>query len=57
MPGAYRKHIVSRGDTLMSISLRYYGSRTRWREIYAVNRDVLPSESALKIGMELKIPQ
>ena len=57
MPAGYRKHIVNRGDTLMSLSLRYYGSRTRWREIYAVNRDVLPNESALKIGMELKIPQ
>lgn len=51
-----RKHIVSKGDTLMSISLRHYGSRTRWREIYAVNRDVLPNEAALKIGMELRIP-
>ena len=56
-PAGFRRHVVSKGDTLMSISLRYYGSRTRWREIYAANRDVLPSESALKIGMELKIPQ
>ncbi len=56
-PAGYRKHIVSRGDTLMSLSLRYYGNRSRWRDIYAANRDVLPSESALKIGMELKIPQ
>ncbi len=57
IPGGYRKHTVSQGDTLMSISLRYYGNRSRWREIFAVNRDVLPSETALKIGMELKIPQ
>ncbi len=53
----YRRHVVNRGDTLMSISLRYYGNRSRWRDIYAANRDVLPSETALKIGMELKIPQ
>lgn len=53
---AGRRHVVSRGDTLMSISLRYYGNRTRWREIYAVNRDILPSETSLQIGMELKIP-
>ncbi|MCU0793333.1 MAG: LysM peptidoglycan-binding domain-containing protein [Opitutaceae bacterium] len=56
-PTSFRRHVVNKGDTLMSISLRYYGNRTRWREIYAANRDVLPSESALKIGMELKIPQ
>lgn len=55
-PPATRKHTVVRGDTLMSISHRYYGNRTRWREIYAANRDVLPSESALQIGMQLKIP-
>lgn len=56
-PSAARRHVVSKGDTLMSISLRYYGNRSRWRDIFAANRDVLPSESALKIGMELKIPQ
>lgn len=52
-----RKHIVARGDTLMSISLRYYGNRSRWRDIFAANRDQLPTESSLQIGMELRIPQ
>lgn len=51
-----RRHIVERGDTLMSISLRYYGNRSRWRDIYAANRDKLPSETSLQIGMELRIP-
>ena len=55
--GAARRHVVAKGDTLMSISLRYYGNRSRWRDILAANRDVLPGETALKIGMELKIPQ
>jgi tetratricopeptide (TPR) repeat protein len=54
---AMRRHVVARGDTLMSISLRYYGNRSRWRDIFAANRDQLPSESALQIGMELRIPQ
>ena len=53
---AGRKHVVAKGDTLMSISLRYYGNRSRWREIFAANRDQLPSESSLQIGMELRIP-
>ena len=56
-PAAGRKHVVSKGDTLMSISLRYYGNRSRWREIFAANRDQLPTESSLQIGMELRIPQ
>lgn len=52
-----RRHVVAKGDTLMSISLRHFGTRNRWRDIYALNRDQLPNESALKIGMELKLPQ
>ncbi len=52
-----RHHTVSRGDTLFSLSQKYYGSRTRWRDIYAANRDLLQSEKTpLKIGMDLKIP-
>ncbi len=56
-PAGMRRHIVERGDTLMSISLRYYGNRSRWRDIYAANRDKLPTETSLQIGMELRIPQ
>ncbi len=52
-----RHHTVARGDTLFSLALKYYGSRSRWRDLYAANRDVLPSEKApLKIGMDLKVP-
>jgi len=31
-------------------------NRARWRDIYAANRNVMKSESDLKVGMELKIP-
>ncbi len=41
----------------MSISRRYYGNPHRWRDIFAANRDQLPTESSLRIGMELRIPQ
>jgi len=52
-----RHHTVARGDTLFSLAQKYYGSRSRWRDIYAANRDLLASEKApLKIGWELKIP-
>jgi tetratricopeptide (TPR) repeat protein len=51
-----RKHVVGKGDTLFSLSQRYYGNRSRWREIYAANREVMASENDLKIGMELRIP-
>ena len=55
-PAAGRTHIVHPGDTLSKISLQYYGNRTRWRDIYAANRNVMKSESDIKVGMELKLP-
>jgi len=51
-----RIHVVVKGDTLFSLAQKYYGNRSKWRDIYAANRDVLPSENALRLGMELKIP-
>jgi phage tail protein X len=54
--GSFRRHVVARGDTLSSLAYRYYGNRSRWREIYAANRDVMPNEGALQVGMELRIP-
>ncbi len=51
-----RSHTVAKGDTLFSLAQKYYGSRSKWRDIYAANRDVMPNETALKPGMQLKIP-
>lgn len=56
-PVATRRHVVARGDTLFGLAQRYYNDRTRWREIYNANRDVLPNENSLAVGMELRIPQ
>jgi nucleoid-associated protein YgaU len=54
--GGGRRHVVTKGDTLFSLAQRYYGNRSRWRDIYNANRDQLPSENALRMGMELRIP-
>lgn len=54
---AGRRHAVAKGDTLYSLAQKYYNNRSRWRDIYNANRDVMKSETDLKIGMELKIPQ
>lgn len=53
---APRRHIVQAGDTLSKISQQYYGTRAKWREIYAANRSIMRTETDLKIGTELKIP-
>ena len=53
-----RRHVIAKGDTLFSLAQRYYGNRSRWRDIFEANRDLLRSkDDPLKIGMELKIPQ
>jgi len=51
-----RTHVVVRGDTLQSLALRYYGDRSRFRDIYAANRGIMNSPNDLRIGMELKLP-
>jgi len=53
---AVRRHTVAKGDTLFSLAQRYYNNRARWRDIYEANRDVMPNENSLQIGMELRIP-
>ncbi len=51
-----RRHTVRPGDTLSKLAQQYYSNRSKWREIYSANRDVMKSESDLKVGQVLKIP-
>ena len=51
-----RRHTVVKGDTLYSLAQHYYGDRAKWRQIFDANRDVMPSQNSLSLGMELKIP-
>lgn len=52
-----RRHVIAKGDTLFSLAQRYYGNRSRWRDIFEANRDVLKSkDDPLRIGQEVKIP-
>ncbi|MEX2380777.1 MAG: LysM peptidoglycan-binding domain-containing protein [Opitutales bacterium] len=51
-----RTYEVVSGDTLYRISAKVYGNSRYWEEIYEANRDLLPSENALRIGMTLRIP-
>lgn len=59
LPGpsdAPRTYTVQSGDTLSAISRRVYGTPSRWIDIYQANRDRLSSESALRVGQEIRIP-
>ena len=51
-----RQHTVKAGDTLFKLAQQYYGNRAKWRDIYAANRNVMKSETDMKVGIALKIP-
>ena len=55
-PTGARRHVVQPGETLSKLAQKYYSNRARWHDIYQANRDVMKSETDLKVGMELKIP-
>ncbi len=47
-------YIIRQGDTLWSISQKYYGTGTRWEAIADANGDIDPA--SMKPGMRLTIP-
>lgn len=54
---APRTHTVQPGETLATISKKYYGTPARWKDIHQANRDRLPDANRLREGMELTIPE
>lgn len=51
-----RRYVITKGDTLYQISVKVYGSGSRWRDIFEANRSILGSPNDLKVGTELVIP-
>ncbi|NGX57509.1 MAG: Chromosome partition protein Smc [Chlamydiae bacterium] len=49
-------HIVEEGETLMHISMKYYGTTRKWRRILESNRDVIADENKIQPGTEIIIP-
>ncbi|HTB62494.1 MAG TPA: LysM peptidoglycan-binding domain-containing protein [Opitutales bacterium] len=49
-------YTVKDHDTLMSISLAVYGTRSRWQDIYNANRDKLSTPEALHANQVLTLP-
>ena len=48
-------HIVAKGETLSSISSKYYGSAGKWKKIYDNNRDIIKDPNSLRPGTKLMI--
>ncbi|MEY2879594.1 MAG: hypothetical protein RLZZ15_1974 [Verrucomicrobiota bacterium] len=51
-----RYYVVRSGDTLESISKKFYGTTSRWAKIYVANNDLLRGDRPLKPGMKIDIP-
>jgi nucleoid-associated protein YgaU len=49
-------HRTGAGDTLRSISEKYYGKPNYYLDIYLANRDVLENLADVPVGIELRIP-
>ena len=54
--GKSRRYTVQRGDTLASISRRFYKSSARWQRILDANADIISKPADLKPGQMLVIP-
>ena len=50
-------HVVVKGDTLSSISLKYYGDMNQWQKIRDANRELITDVNRLRLGMQLRIPK
>jgi LysM repeat protein len=53
---ADRTYVVRSGDTLFSISRKFYKSSKRWKEILEVNRKNIRDPKKLTVGETLVIP-
>ncbi len=52
-----RFHIVTEGETLSSISEKYYDTTAEWQKIKQANVDIIKNSDKLKLGMKLIIPE
>jgi LysM repeat protein len=49
-------HKVAKGETLSGISLKYYGTPSRWSEIYEANKAQIQDKNSIRPGTEIVIP-
>jgi tetratricopeptide (TPR) repeat protein len=53
---AKRTYVVQHGDTLASISRKFYKTSAHWKQILDANRDVIDNPKRLTAGQTLLIP-
>lgn len=55
--GGQQTYVVQHGDTLASISRKFYKTSTRWKQILDANRGVITNPKKLSPGQTLVIPK
>jgi nucleoid-associated protein YgaU len=48
-------YVVKSGDSLAGIAQRFLGSKSKWKKLHDMNRDVIEDPDDLKIGTVLKV--
>jgi nucleoid-associated protein YgaU len=51
-----KKYTVRKGDTLQSISRKFYGTTRRWNELYKLNRSRLKNSDKIYPGQVIEVP-
>jgi hypothetical protein len=54
--GKVRTYVVQSGDTLASISKKFYQTSSRWKDVLDANQNQLPNPDALKAGQTIILP-
>ena len=49
-------YVVQPGDTIQGIAARFYGSRSKWRDIQSANMATVSSDGRVRVGQVLKLP-
>lgn len=52
-----RIHVVQPGENLATISSQYYGTPSKWKQIFSANRDRLTNANNIRAGTRLVIPE
>ena len=54
--GKVRTYVVQGGDTLVSISKKFYQTTSRWKDILDANQNQLSNPDELKVGQTIILP-
>lgn len=54
--GGQQSYTVEKGDNLSTISKRFYGKSSYWKQIFDANRDTIENPDLIYPGQTIKLP-